>query len=101
MHAADKNANTLHAQASPRDPYKLGLIKGKIAATIDRVTTVEAIALAHQIPYVSIMYCVRPWMITALASPKGTPESTGTIQGIGGLLVLRETRLGDAERVMH
>ena len=47
MHAAAKNPKTLHAQASPRLPYNAGLMSGNMAATTDRVTTVEAIALAQ------------------------------------------------------
>ena len=47
MQAVAKKANTLHAQASPNFAYIAGLMSGKMAAPTDRVTTVDAIALAQ------------------------------------------------------
>lgn len=47
MQAAAKKPKTLQAQASPSLEYIGGQMIGKTAATMERVTTVEAIALAQ------------------------------------------------------
>lgn len=47
MHAAARNANTLDAQCTPKLLYIAGLISGKTAASAERSTTVDAMALAQ------------------------------------------------------
>ena len=46
MHARARNANTLHAHASPSAANIDGLNSGNAAASAERSTTVAAIALA-------------------------------------------------------
>jgi hypothetical protein len=80
MHAAERKANTVGAQCTPSLLYIVGLISGKTAANAERMTTVEAMALAQYTVYVSMMYWVRPVIICATPMPYGIPARIGTIQ---------------------
>jgi len=56
--AKPKKAKTLIPHASPNRPNIAGAISGKMAAKIERRTTVAAIALAKYTSYASVRYAV-------------------------------------------